>query len=222
MEKILKTDATNSPLQELLDQYIDPSKKKTSDEDIIEDAQVEVVESGKGSPTIIQQNNQTVIYSDEAANHSKAQETVDAIVSVINEYNEEFGINLPTDIGDVKKIIYGIASKADRDMYVVALSEIADRVTLATVTSLLITISTLCEQLSSQAFLNALTVQERVAILREFLDYIVKLTEIKKSLEVGNPIIEMKNAIRSSRQGGNAGGKDSKKIDEILEILKKK
>lgn len=218
MLETLKTDATNLPLEELLKQYKDPSKSK--DDDIIEYADAEVV--SPGSQVNIQQNNHTVIYSDTAANVTKAQETVDAIVSVINEYNEAFGINLPTEIGDIKKIIYGIASKADRDMYVVALSEVADRVTLATVTSLLVTISTLTEQLSSQAFLNALTVQERVAILREFLDYIMKLNEIRESLKVNNPIIEMKNAIKSSKQNQSGSSQDSKKIDEILDFIRSK
>jgi hypothetical protein len=109
-------------------------------------------------------------------------------------------------------------------MYAVALSEVADRVTLATVTSLLITISTLCEQLSSQAFLNALTVQERVAILREFLDYIMKLNEIRESLKVQNPDIEIRNAIKAAKQDklNRSNTSENKKIDEILEILRRK
>jgi hypothetical protein len=217
----LKTDATNTPLQELLDQYKDHSK--TPAEEIIEDATVEVMEDTSSHPTIIN-NSQTVIFTEDGISKSKAEETVNAIVSVIEEYNQKYNLTLPTEIDDVKKIIYGIASRRDRDMYAVALSEVADRVTLATVTSLLITISTLCEQLSSQAFLNALTVQERVAILREFLDYIMKLNEIRESLKVQNPDIEIRNAIKAAKQDklNRSNTSENKKIDEILEILRRK
>lgn len=207
--KVYDANATDKPLSTLLNQFVDPSA--TPDDQNCEFAEVDELPS---APSIVNQNLTINIVQDET------QAAVDAVVSVIEEYNVKFGVQLPTKIDDIKAIIHGIASKADRDMYVVALSEIADRVTLATVTSLLITITTLTEQLSSQAFLNTLTVAERVAILREFLDYIMKLNDIRKELNVGNPTIEMKNAVKSAKQG-DAQGKtvDSSKIDQILEIL---
>lgn len=194
-------DATDVPLSAVLSQH------KSHFEEVEYDEYDQVVPSTPG------------MYSIEVANtESETEATANAVVKVIEQYNKEFGIQLPTKLDDIKELITMIASREARDLYVVALSEAADRIILGTVTSTLITVSSLIGQLTSDASINGMTLVEKVGVLDRLMQYLTQLLEIQGKLGIDNPRLAMKSAMRKNKDS-SSGTKESMNIKEIDTII---
>lgn len=202
--KDISADATNVPLESVLDEL------RT---DTHEDAEVvypEVIDCADG-------------YSLSVTNkESEKEKTIESIGKIVEEYNKKYHLTLPTRFDDIKELISCIATRDQRDLYVVVLSEAADRIILATVTVALTTVATLMSQLTNQSLLNNATLEERVGIMDRMIMYLEKLLDIQEKLGIKNPQLAMKSAIRGNKDAstGTKESIDIPKIDSIIDAIK--
>lgn len=220
MEKNFSADVTKKPIDPMLDQFIDPTKLDTYEEsESSEFAEVEVVSESALVETTSPGKSYQIGVVDKTPEVDK---TVDAVVSVIEEYNVKYGVELPTTIDDIRSIITEIASKSQRDLYSVVLSEVADRIILATTGSLLVTISSMVQELSLKQGSGTMELPARIAIMDRFMIYIEKLLDIRDRLAVDNPRIAIEAAKRNNKyeESGTRENIDIEKIDNIIDILK--
>lgn len=207
--KRISADATNVPLNHILNQY-----KR------VDDPVVEEIELGQdGTYEIIGSSPSMSSYSLETIDKtSETEKTVNAVTKVIEQYNKEYNLDLPTKLDDIKELIQCIATREQRDLYVVVLSEAADRIILGTVTSALITISSLMSQLTSDAMIQTMNLEQKVGIMDRLMIYLGQLLDIQQKLGIDNPRLAMKNALRNNEDSAS-GTKEKMNVEEIDKIL---
>jgi hypothetical protein len=212
--KSISADATNVPLNSILDQY----RKRTDDDiELVAGETYELIDDALPMTTI------SSGYSLETIDKTTdTEKTVNAVVKVIEQYNRDYNLALPTKLDDIKELIQCIATREQRDLYVVVLSEAADRIILGTVTSALITVSSLMGQLTSDQAIAIMTLEQKVGIMDRLLIYLEKLLEIQKTLGIDNPRLAMKNALRNNEdsRSGTRERMDVEKIDQIIAAIK--
>lgn len=208
MKNKISADATNIPLDSILDAYQSPSEPETYTPVEELDSSIEVYGKSENAYAIEVEHKE-----DDTA------KTVEAVVAVIEEYNVKYGLKLPTSINNIREIIKSIASKVQRDVYAVALSEAADRIILATTGNMLVTIGAMVQELSEEQASGIMTLEQRVGILDRFMIYTEKMLDIRDRLKVDNPRIAIEAAIRNDKYengGGRGDDIDIAKIDDII------
>ena len=207
----ISADATNVPLNSILNQYRKTDEPEIEEIELGHDGTYEIV----GSAPVSGSTTYTLETIDKT---TETEKTVNAVVKVIEQYNREYNLNLPTKLDDIKELIQCIATREQRDLYVVVLSEAADRIILGTVTSALITISSLMAQLTSDAAIQIMTLEQKVGIMDRLMLYLGQLLDIQTKLGIDNPRLAMKNALRNN-EDAHTSTKERMNVEEIDKII---